>query len=74
MFTNIPPSLEEFGWWESMRKERPLGGVGALNQMGKFHVKGCETTLKGFKKTTPYSDHLVIHAKVRTIFCLDFER
>jgi hypothetical protein len=46
----------------------------ALTQMGKFHVKGCETTLKGFKKTTPYSDYLVIFAKVRTIFCPDFER
>ena len=42
--------------------------------MGKFHVKGGETTLKGFKNTTHYSDHLVVFAKVRPIFSPDFER
>ena len=42
--------------------------------MGTCHVKGCETTLKDFKKTTLYADHLVIFAKVRPIFSPDFER
>ena len=28
-------------------------------QMGKCHVKTGEMTLKGFKKATPYSDHVV---------------